>query len=249
MTKSTNDRFSTHQQIFGLWTGDNAMNDNRRGGWDSFGVTGLEPVLVTPANLDHWIVPGHPLHPAYPYLSLVHRSDYLRPYLMHHHGGGYADIKPQSGSWLPTLATLRDKPYLFGAGYREVRGGTVWLQNAPINGRYLIGRRTVPRAAASAMTNLMRAARPLLIGNCAYYFKPRTRFAELWLREVERRLDLVLDQLRAVESPDIRARFGDGSGYPLPWSSIHGDVLQPLALRHAARLARTLPRPAFTDYS
>ena len=248
MNKSSNS-FATPQRIFGLWTGDNSMNDNRRRGWESFGVTGLEPVLVTPANLNEWIAPGCPLHPAYPYLSLVHRSDYLRPYFMYHHGGGFADIKPQGGSWLPTLAALEARPHLYGAGYREVRGGTVWLQNAPINGRYLIGRRDVPRFAATAMTNLMRAARPLLIGNCAYYFKPRTRFAKLWLREVERRLDLVLDQLRAVESPDIRARFGDGSSYPLPWSSIHGDVLQPLALRHFARLARTLPRPVFTDYS
>ena len=34
--------------------------------------------MVTLANLDHWNVPGHPIHPAYPYLSLVRRSDHLR---------------------------------------------------------------------------------------------------------------------------------------------------------------------------
>lgn len=237
------------ERIFGFWTGDNSMNAKREQGWASFGVTGLLPTLITPATLDRWVEPGHPLHPAYRYLSLVHRSDYLRPYLMHHHGGGYADIKPQVSSWLPALTALEAKPLLYGVGYQEVRGGTVWLQNSPINDRYLIGRRAVPRSAATGMTILMRALRPLLIGNCAFYFKPRTRFTALWLHEVERRLDLVLDQLRQGASPGIRARFGDGSGYPLPWSSIQGDVLQPLALRHSSRLARTLPRPIFTDYS
>ena len=48
---------------------------------------------MTPANLQDWVVAGHPLHPAYNDLSLVHRSDYLRAYLLHHHGGGYCDLK------------------------------------------------------------------------------------------------------------------------------------------------------------
>ena len=224
------------------------MNDNRKRGWESFGATGLKPIMVTANTLENWVMPEWPLHPAYPFLSLVHRSDYLRPYFMYHHGGGYADVKPQTGSWLETVERVDRSPRLFGAGYREVRGGTVWLQNAPINGRYLIGPRAVPRFAATAMTNLMRAARPLLIGNCAYYFKPRTTFAKAWLTEVERRLDLVFDDLRKVHIPDPRARLGDANGYPLPWSSIHGDVLQPLALRFAHRLSRDLPRPSFTDY-
>ena len=46
-------------RIFGFWTGDNPMNENRQRGWASFPSTGLAPVLVTPANLDEWISPGH----------------------------------------------------------------------------------------------------------------------------------------------------------------------------------------------
>lgn len=49
---------------------------------------GLPVVLVTAGNLRQ-LVPD--LHPAYPHLSLPHRADYLRAYLLHHYGGIYLD--------------------------------------------------------------------------------------------------------------------------------------------------------------
>src|SRR3954468_2769032 len=112
------------ERIFGFWTGDNPMPDTRKRCWDSFAVTGLAPILVTPNTLDRWIVPEHPLHDAYEYLSPVHRADYLRAYFMFHHGGGYADIKTQTGSWLPAIDRLLASKRLIAAGYREIRGGT-----------------------------------------------------------------------------------------------------------------------------
>ncbi len=236
------------RRIFGFWTGNNPMNHNRLRGWATFGVTGLEPTLVTPDTLNRWIDPTRPPHPAYNFLSSVHRSDYLRPYFMYHHGGGYADIKPQTGSWLESVETVERSSWLYGAGYREIRGGSVWLQNAPIQDRYFVLSQQVPRPLATLTTNILRAARPLLIGNCAFYFKPRTPFAREWLGEVDRRLDMLLGELHGVREPEARARLGDGSGYPLPWSAIHGDVLQPMALRQWMRLSRSLPRPSFNDY-
>jgi hypothetical protein len=47
------------------------MSDNRRKGLATFAVTGLSPVLVDPANLEDWVVPRHPLHPAFKLLSPV----------------------------------------------------------------------------------------------------------------------------------------------------------------------------------
>jgi hypothetical protein len=43
-------------------------------------------------------LPEYPLHPAFKYLSYVHKSDYLRSYFMHFYGGGYADIKKYSSN-------------------------------------------------------------------------------------------------------------------------------------------------------
>jgi hypothetical protein len=239
-------------RIFGFWTGDNVMNDARKRCWDSFPITGLEPTLVTPATLADWVVRDHPLHPAYEFLSPVHRSDYLRPYFMYHHGGGYADIKEQTGSWLPAVDHLHNSRRLMGTGYREVRGGTVWLQDHVVGGKVYVHSRAVPPFAAKLVTDAMRGFHSLMIGNCAFYFKPRTLYARLWLREVERRLDLLLPALRLNPPRDIRDRQGGlpgtGSTYPVPWPFLMGDVNGPLALAFSWALSRRLPPPKFEGY-
>lgn len=65
--------------------------------------SGVEVKLITPKNLNNYLLPDFPLHPAYDYLSLVHKSDYLRCYFMHFHGGGYSDIKPNYKNWKNSL--------------------------------------------------------------------------------------------------------------------------------------------------
>lgn len=224
------------------------MSDQRRKCLATFENTGLTPILIDRTSLGSWIVPGHPLHPAYEFLSPVHRSDYLRPYFMYHHGGGYADIKAQTGSWLGTIAKLQERRWLIGAGYREIRGGVVNLDRSLIGNRAFILSTAVAPWVARAATNTMRALRPLLIGNGAFYFRQRTLYAKWWLSEVERRLDLLLPELLRHPPEDPRDRQSSGSGYPVPWSFILGDVNAPLSLIFAPLLLRTLPPPLFKDY-
>jgi hypothetical protein len=236
------------QRIFGLWTGENSMSDNRKRAWDSFAITGLEPTLVSPATVDRWIVAGHPLHEAYDYLSPVHRADYLRGYLMFHHGGGYADIKQQTASWQPSIRRLLRSRRLIGCGYREIAGGTEWLQNNRVHGKVYVLSRSVPTFAAKLVTDAMRGFYPLMIGNCAYVFKPRTSFARLWLKYTERRLDMLLPDLRSNPAKEVRDRQGWDSGYPIPWTFILGDIFHPLSLLYAPLLARDLPMPCWEEY-
>ncbi len=80
----------------------------------------LDVVLVTPDNLGEWLVPGHPFHPAYDDLALIHRSDYLRAYLLHHHGGGYTDVKAAQHRWRPMLDELNRDQDAWLLGYREL---------------------------------------------------------------------------------------------------------------------------------
>lgn len=235
--------------IFGLWTGDNPMNANRRRGWDSFGLTGLEPVLVDPETLGRWLVPQEPLHPAYPLLSLLHRADYLRAYLMFHHGGGYADIKPQTGTWLAAVEKAARSDHLIATGYREIRGGTPLLDLGRVEGRPFVLGKPVPAWKAKAATLAMRAARPLMMGNGAYWFKPGTRFARVWLDAIHQRLDILHPLLVRNPARDIREYVGGASGYPVPWSFMHGDVVSYLSLRNIGRIALDLPRPIFRDYA
>lgn len=235
-------------RIFGFWAGSNPMPDVRRECFETFVETDLRPVLVTPDNLSEWIIPDHPLHPAYEFLSPVHRSDYLRPYFMHHHGGGYADIKRQRGRWRHWVDNVLHSRLLVGAGYREIRGGTPWLQNHVVNGRPHVLSHAVPPIVAKLATDAMRGFHGRMIGNCAFYFKPGTSFTRRWLRNVERRLDMLLPALRENPAQTVRAKAGDGSGYPVPWSFIQADVFSPLTLIYAPRLARSLPAPQFSDY-
>lgn len=235
-------------RVFGLWTGANGMPERRRACWSTFRVTGLEPVLVTPDNLEEWIVPGRPLHPAYEHLSVTHRADYLRAYLMHHHGGGYADIKRQASSWLPAVEKVLRSRWLMGAGYAEIRGGAPRLHLNEVDGRYRLVTLPVPRVVARIATEAMRAAFPLMIGNGGFFLKPRTAYTSCWIAEVERRLDVLLPALRRHPGKDPRGRAGDGSGYPVPWTFLLGDITNPLSLILAPWLSRRLPRPSFEDY-
>lgn len=96
----------------------NPMSNNRRRSITSLqAVAGVPVVLVTPENLPQFIQPNAPLHPAFEYLSLVHKSDYLRCYFMHHLGGGYSDIKPCRHNWLASFEQLEASP-AYAIGWR-----------------------------------------------------------------------------------------------------------------------------------
>lgn len=81
------------QVVYQLWTGTNNMSENRKKCLESSKNLGVPVKLITPDNLDEIIVQGNPLHKSYKYLIPEHRADYLRSYIMHFHGGCYADIK------------------------------------------------------------------------------------------------------------------------------------------------------------
>jgi mannosyltransferase OCH1-like enzyme len=93
------------RKIYCVWVGENtAMNENRINGLESIRKnSGVEVVLVNNDNLNSFVKEGHPIHEGFKYLSDVHKSDYLRCYLMHHYGGGYSDIKPCS--WKRVMIT------------------------------------------------------------------------------------------------------------------------------------------------
>lgn len=93
------------RKIYSFWTNGPAstMTPNRIAG-----LAAMREFIGVPVELlDHdgimsRILPGHPLHEGYQYLSCVHKSDYLRSYFMHFYGGGYGDIKffKNGGNWI-----------------------------------------------------------------------------------------------------------------------------------------------------
>ncbi len=229
------------------WVGDNPMSPTRQQSLESLALTEVRVEFITLANLGEWILPSYPLHPAWEHLSAISRGDYLRAYLMHHHGGGYSDLKPTSESWLSSFAELRSGKYL-GVGFQERHRSLVAQFDLNIS---------PPRVAVLRRNwwrwRWLQVNYRSLIGNQAYIFLPGTSFTAEWLGEVERQLDQNLDALRRFPALDPRDRQGrtyDGqtSRYPLSWAHLHGDIFHPLVYRYRRKISQILPAPSFSDY-
>jgi len=202
--------------IYIFWTGDNPMTQNRIKGVDSLKKTAeVEVKLITIQNLNKYILPNHPLHHSYNYLSCVHKSDYLRCYFMLHYGGGYSDIKQTFNSWKKYFHELNNNSNLWCLGYGE---DGFW--NVPnIKGK--IGK--------DAQKYFY-----LLIGNGAYIFKPYSPIAIEWMQELNKRMDDLAPKL--IQYPgDV---FGKNPGYPVGWSFILGQILHPIMLKYNDRIIK-----------
>jgi hypothetical protein len=231
------------RRIFAFWLGDAPMDEVRSASLRSLRADcGVEVLLLGERDLGDWILPEAPLHPAYRYLAPIHKADYLRAYFMHHHGGGYSDIKPTSGGWSESFDLL-DREGLLGVGSME-RGssGVVNLYAEAGSPGFPLLR---PEWWKTAFLKLNYRS---VLGVCAFILAPRTEFTARWFSEVERRLDAYLPELelhpgRRAKERKGRSYGGEVSLYPVMWSSILGDIFQPLSFEYRRRLGNALPRP------
>ena len=202
------------RRVFAVWTGNNDLTPHRARNLDRLMDTlGVPLELVTPSTVDQWVVPGEPPHSAYKHLSLVHRSDYLRAYLLHHHGGGYVDIKNPLGSWLGAFEAMEADPGVWVSGYGEINAKASTRMPGP-------------------MGRDIALHYPRLIGTSAILARSHTAFTGEWLREVNRRMDYYAGQLS--EFPG--GARGEACGYPISWTHLLGRVYQPLQLKYLERV-------------
>lgn len=197
--------------IWVLWTGDNELPANRRRGLDAIKEhnSDIEIRLVTARSLEQWILPDHPLHPAYTNLSLVHRSDYLRAYLLNHYGGGYTDVKASRHPWGPVFDVLEKTLDAYVVGYPEVGSNAT---------AHLPGR----------LGHDLRWAYPQLIGGGAVICRSQTPFTLQWLAQIHHVLDAHQDAL-GLHPGDA---YGRNTGYPLQWEEIMARIYHPLQLKY-----------------
>ncbi|CAI8919329.1 capsular polysaccharide synthesis protein [Chryseobacterium sp. IT-36CA2] len=214
--------------IYCFWTGHNEMSENRQQALESLQKkSGVKVICITPDILEHYILPGYPLHKAFPYLSLVHKADYLRGYMMYHHGGGYCDIKHINKSWIESFSRLNNDRDSWIIGYRE------------------LGKRGVGNCSDKDFEKYMKKHFFLLIGNGAYIFKKESPFAKEWLGKAHDVLDQKYDDL--VSNPGNT--FGDNNGYPLQWSQILADIFHPLCLKYSSKIKYEKDlMPSFENY-
>lgn len=202
--------------IYCFWTGTNPLTPNRLVGLRTMKENaGVPVVLVTPNNLSSFVLKDHPLHPAYEYLSCVHKADYLRCYFMYHYGGGYSDIKPCTRSWLPSFHLIEQNPDKYALGFSEIHPRDVAYPDC------FYPRKEFKRINRDMLFNFNR-----LIGMGAFISRPGTPMTKRWLDELHRRLDLKLEDLK--KNPGNV--WGDSEGYPIKWNAILGQIFHPLCL-------------------
>jgi len=215
------------RRIFVVWTGDNPMSTNRLRGLDSLRAANsdVEVVVVDPHTLSDWLVPGQPLPQGYENLSLVHRSDVLRCYLLHHHGGGYADVKPFDSSWSQSFLELERSDH-WALGYTEVH------------------RFNTPLVGGTLQSDLHRVSRQLF-GYGALIMRAHTPLTKEWLDRVDALLASRAGEL-AAHPGNVR---GDNPGYPFGWTELLAHVVAPLTWKYQAHVLHdNRIRPRLRNY-
>ena len=169
-------------------------------------------IVLDPEGIGLMEVNGHPFHPAYRFLTPVHKSDYLRSYFMNHHGGGYADLKhyTNDNNWDVAFDILERRP--------EVQ---MVCQSMATTKNF------VPNDS-KARADFERT--PMC---CHYACRPRSEFTDEWHRRIDAYMDSVADRLEAFSKVNDMHRMNQYDmppDYPIPYFHMHLAVFQPLVL-------------------
>ena len=200
--------------------------------------------VVTDAALPYLAQPDWPLHPAVLDGSIpaAHRRDYVRTYLMHHHGG---------------LFVADD-----GAGLAEDPGGvglldalkadsTTWLLGRPLASRDEVECSPAVAAAAGVPCARVRDAWSILISAADMFaVRPGTPLTEAVLAAADARLDLLVDAIwwswipRCKLWGEVRTAPDRVELMTLRPGELHAGLVHPLQTAFPGRTALAAPPSA-----
>ena len=218
-----NETFEEPTGIFCFWTGMNEMSENRKRCLRNLETHSECPItLITPSNVNEYILKDHPIHAAYAYLSETHKADYMRTYFMNFIGGGYSDIKDTTGSWKQSFHKLANNANKWICGYKEVQGGVGY---PPLNEEW-----------------------ESLVGNGAYICKPMSILTREWYSEMVSLLDEKLPYLIQHPATSPRDCSENGNGYPIGWTEMLGRIFHKVSYKYKDHVMNTLPISVFENY-
>ena len=171
----------------------------------------------------------HPLALS-PALSKVHLSDYLRAFVMQKFGGAYQDVKPTTIDWKSKIAHLNSHDNLWFFGADELP----WHKSHPAWDKQFGTTGLLPSYS------IVKKLGPACVTSNGYYAaKPNTALTKRWLDLVTQKMAIYLQsvQLHPAPRPRCCTKYKE-NGYPIYWSELHGDILQPLQVVHCRRIAR-----------
>jgi FkbM family methyltransferase len=212
--------------IYVFWTNPNILDEKRINGLDSLlQIKNCNIKFINESMLPNYILQSQPLHPAYQYLSSVHKADYLRTYFMHFYGGGYSDLKGTSSTgdeWSKCFEQMQiecDIPETHKTklicGYKEINGGV----------------------ANSSIVQYWES----LIGNGCYIVKPNSPFTQKWYSSMITLLDCKLEQLKTNPARTNRDCKEINPMYPIEWNEMLGRIFHLVCWEFKDQLSQTLP--------
>lgn len=218
---------SQNRVLYVCWFSDlNSMSKNRSEALKClYQNSGVTVELVTNKSFyKKYNNPEIPIHPAFDYLSDVHKSAYFRSYMMYSYGGGYSDIKANDFDWNKYFDELYSSDY-DAIGYAEIAPNDIvnfWGDNADIE--------------QNVKNNYFKFA-----GNGMYIYKAKTEIAKQWIEKVHEQLDLKLETLKdhpgtyhpyaipgGIQSSAVDGDLYTDSNYPIGWGEINGKIIQKL---------------------
>lgn len=209
--------------IYMFWVGEQKMSATRKIAFEKFKkMCGVKVVLVQNDDVTKYMLPEHPLHPAYQYLCNTHKSDYLRAYFMHFYGGGYADIKHTTGTWKKAFYDLAIHNDYWICGYHEL--------------------------PCAIFVDEMKPFCQYLIGTAAIICKPRTPLTQEWYDYVVKVLDEKLELLKQNPAKKAHDALENGFGYPVKWHEMLGHIFHDLIFKHKNKVLYSVPQFSFEPY-
>lgn len=175
-------------------------------------------ILITEKNLKYFIKDEYPIHEGFQYLSGVHKSDYIRCYLLFHYGGAYHDIKFRDKSW------------------KDCWNQDDWLNDDAI---WIFGRRELHKGAIGyppGKEEISNHYKKLISMNFVIC-KPYTPYLHDLVEQIHEKLDKHLEKLKQYPAihpggnPDC-LRSTPPDSYPLRWLEILGELYHPLMLKY-----------------
>lgn len=224
--------------VWCYWEGEE-MNGNRKLSFEYLQKNIEVPLgLITPINLSSFIKDNHPLPKDFDKLSIVHRSDYIRTYLMHHYGGGWHDIKATEVSYKDVWQKFSNKN-IWIIGKKEIKGGAAKTKDH--KGRY------IPDYYQD------------LIAVPTWVAKPNTELSKNLLLSLEKTIADNADLLNKYPAKHPREKKLPNSNflkkginilkfiyqkrslnYPLEWT-LFGNAFHPLILEYKEHVSYNLP--------
>ena len=224
--------------IYMLWLGNEELNANRL---NAINNMPYNTILITQDNLHQYIKINYPLHPAYQSLSTVHKSDYMRCYLMHHYGGGYSDIKYTNINWENAFTRIDVDTTIELMGVKTTHGHTY---------------AGIELWSDVLKTNILNNIESLV---CMGYMvcRPYSSITTKWYTELHLQLDNYLELLQlhpaqytrecydphlgyAMTTPKWEGISEYHSMYPISWNYLLSQILYPIQLEYMDKIDNTI---------